>query len=62
MWDFPLNGREMGDAITVARRMGIISRSAQRSRRPTIDELDRLLPHFIDPRQRTWQGATDDPP
>jgi len=56
MWDFRLDDREMRDAITVARRMGIISRSAQRNRRPTLDELDRLLAHFIDRRQRTPQA------
>lgn len=56
MWDFRLDDREMKDAITVARRKGIISRSAQRNRRPTHDELDRLLAHFIDRRQRTPQA------
>ena len=56
MWDFRLDDREMRDAITVARRMGITSRSAQRNRRPTLDELDRLLVHFVDRRQRTPQA------
>ncbi|AMM86703.1 site-specific integrase [Martelella sp. AD-3] len=56
MWDFRLDDRETRDAITVARRMGIISRSTQRHRRPTLDELDRLLTHFIDRRRRTPQA------
>ncbi|WP_200844229.1 hypothetical protein [Rhizobium sp. 18065] len=34
MWDYRLEEQEMTDAIRVARRMGIISRSAQRDRRP----------------------------
>lgn len=38
----------MKDAVKVARRMGLISRSVQRDRRPTLDELDRLIGHFID--------------
>ncbi|WP_185805223.1 hypothetical protein [Pontivivens nitratireducens] len=46
----------MKDVITVARRMGIIFLSAQRNRRATHDELDRLLAHFIDRRQRTPQA------
>ncbi|MDK3073791.1 site-specific integrase [Sedimentitalea sp. JM2-8] len=56
MWDFQLDDREMRDAITVARRMGIISRSAQRDRRPTLDELDRLLEHFIERRKKVPQA------
>nr|WP_320177695.1 site-specific integrase [Roseovarius pacificus] len=56
MWDFRLDDREMRDAITVARRMGIIARSAQRNRRPTLDELSRLLAHFIERRKRTPQA------
>lgn len=34
MWDFRLDDQDMRDAITVARRTGIISRSAQRNRNP----------------------------
>lgn len=46
----------MKDAITVARRMGIISRSVQRDRRPSLEELDTLLAHFIERRKRTPQA------
>ncbi len=56
MWDYSLNDREMRDAIVVARRMGIISRSAQRERRPTLDELDRLLAHFAERRKKIPQA------
>lgn len=56
MWDYRLDDREMKDAITVARRLGIISRSLQRDRRPTLDELDRLLAHFIERRKRAPQA------
>ena len=56
MWDFRLDDGEMRDAITVARRMGIISRSAQRHRRPALDELNRLLTHFIDRRRKPPQA------
>jgi integrase len=56
MWDYRLDEREMKDAITVARRMGIISRSVQRDRRPTLEELDELLAHFVERRKRTPQA------
>lgn len=56
MWDYRLDDREMRDAIAVARRMGIISRSKQRDRRPTIEELDKLLAHFIERRKRAPQA------
>lgn len=56
MWDYRLDDREMKDAITVARRLGITSRSKQRDRRPTLEELDKLLAHFIDRRKRAPQA------
>jgi hypothetical protein len=46
----------MRDAIVVARRMGIISRSAQRDRRPALGELDRLLAHFVERRKKAPQA------
>lgn len=56
MWDYRLDDREMRDAITVARRMGIISRSVQRDRRPTLEELGKLLAHFVERRRKTPQA------
>jgi len=45
-WGYPLDKTSMDDARTVAKRMGIIAKSTERTRRPTMDELDRLLTHF----------------
>ncbi|WP_339073144.1 site-specific integrase [Sinorhizobium meliloti] len=56
MWDYRLDEQEMKDAIKVARRMGIISRSVQRNRRPTLEELDQLLGHFIERRKKVPQA------
>ncbi|RVM02270.1 integrase [Sinorhizobium meliloti] len=56
MWDYRLDEQEMKDAIKVARRMGIISRSVQRNRRPTLEELDQLLGHFIERRKKAPQA------
>jgi len=45
-WGYPLDKSAMDDARTVAKRLGVTSRSNQRDRRPSLDELDRLLTHF----------------
>ena len=45
-WGYPLNKQAMDDAVVVARRMGILSRSKSRDRRPTREELDRIMEHF----------------
>lgn len=45
-WKYPLDQRAMKDAFVVCKRMGLITKAAQRDRRPTIDELDRLMEHF----------------
>ena len=48
MWGYPLDQQAIKDAFTVAKRMGITTKARSRDRRPTIDELDRLLAHFAD--------------
>lgn len=45
-WGYPLDQQAMRDAMTVAKRLGVSSKSRQRDRRPTIAELDALLAHF----------------
>ncbi len=56
MWDYRLDEQEMKDAIKVTRRMGIVSRSIQRNRRPTLEELDQLLAHFMERRKKVPQA------
>jgi integrase len=46
MWGYPLDQREMQDAMVVCRRMGITSAGNTRDRRPTLAELDRIMEHF----------------
>jgi integrase len=46
MWKYPLDQQAIRDAFTVTGKMGITGKSRQRDRRPTLDELDRLLTHF----------------
>lgn len=45
-WGFQLDKQAMEDAHIVCRRLGITSKSKQRDRRPTLEELDKLLKHF----------------
>src|ERR1700737_106725 len=45
-WKYPLDQSAMKDAFVVAKRLGISSKSRERDRRPTLDELDKLMEHF----------------
>lgn len=45
-WGYPLDSQVMDDARVVLRKLGLITRSKERFRRPTLDELDRLLTHY----------------
>ncbi|MER9628413.1 site-specific integrase [Mesorhizobium sp. M0296] len=45
-WGYPLDKKAIEDAAIVARRLGIIGRSNLRDRRPTMDELDRIMTFF----------------
>jgi integrase len=51
-WGYPLDRAQIADAATVCRKLGLVSKSRERDRRPTRDEIDRLLAHFAqrDPR------------
>ena len=51
MWGYPLDQREMEDAMVVCRRMGITSAGNSRDRRPTLAELDRIMGHFEEVRR-----------
>lgn len=51
-WGIRLDQQAMRDAMTVSKRLGVTARSGQRDRRPTLDELDRLLAHFTAVRSR----------
>lgn len=46
-WGYPLDPAAMKDAALVAKRLGYTSKSRERDRRPTLDELDRILTHFV---------------
>lgn len=45
-WGYPLDVQAMADARTVCKKLGLTSKSKERSRRPTLEELDSLMEHF----------------
>jgi integrase len=45
-WGYPLSRQEFEDAVTVLKKLGLIRKGAERNRRPTLEELDRLMEHF----------------
>lgn len=45
-WDIDLDRSAMADAAVVLKRLGVTSRSKQRDRRPTLDELDALMTYY----------------
>lgn len=56
-WGYPLNKQAMDDARVVADKMGIVSRSKERHRRPTLDEIEKLLEHFTVIKKKTPQAS-----
>jgi integrase len=46
-WEYPLDPQGMEDALKVCRKLGLIAKSSSRERRPTLEELDRLMTHFV---------------
>lgn len=57
MWGYDLDQQAYRDAVTVSNRMGVMSRSKSRDRRPTVEELDRLLDYFEDRFKRVPRSA-----
>jgi len=51
-WGYLLSQQAMQDAFVVTKRLGITGKSSARTRRPSPDELDRLMVHFGQVRAR----------
>ncbi len=52
MWGIPLDREAMKDAFAVTKRMGLTGKSDKRDRRPTVDEIDRLMNYFTQQEER----------
>jgi integrase len=46
LWGYPLNQQAIKDAQVALHKLGVVGKSKQRDRRPTLDELDKLMKHF----------------
>lgn len=51
-WNYPLDEKALDDARIVAKEEGKVGKAKERDRRPTIEEIDRLIAHFIQVRIR----------
>lgn len=51
-WDYDMNRDVAQDGITAARHLKLAGKSQSRTRRPSLDEIDRLLAHFIETHTR----------
>jgi integrase len=54
-WGYDIDPLAMPDARRVLRKMGAVAKSRERNRRPTLDELDRILTYFSQMRDRRKQ-------
>jgi integrase len=45
-WGYPLDQQAIKDAFVVLKKQGVTGKGRPRERRPTLDELDRLMEHF----------------
>ncbi|UVM74360.1 site-specific integrase [Pseudomonas alvandae] len=51
-WGYEIDPLAMTDARKVLRKLGMVTKSKERNRRPTLDELDKLMKHFFDMQTR----------
>lgn len=54
-WGYDIDPMAMPDARKVLRKMGAVTRSKERNRRPTLEELDKLFEYFSQMRDRRKQ-------
>lgn len=47
-WGYEVDPHAMPDARKVLRKLGMVSKSKERKRRPTLEELDKLMVHFFE--------------
>jgi integrase len=45
-WGYPLSRQQFDNALIVMKKLGLIGKAVERSRRPSLEEMDRLMQHF----------------
>lgn len=53
-WGYPLEARVMDDAMAVAKQLGLVRKATERTRRPTLGELDSLMIYFEKLKDLRW--------
>lgn len=56
-WKYDLDPIQIADAQKVLRKLGTIGKSRARTRRPTLEELDRIMTHFSNRQKRVPHSA-----
>jgi integrase len=56
-WGYPLEKQQIEDAKVVLKKLGTTAKSAERSRRPTMGELEKLLGYFKEVEERQPGGV-----
>lgn len=51
-WGYPIDEQQLADARKVLKRLGATGKSTKRDRRPSIDELDRIMEYYTDMERR----------
>ena len=51
-WGYEIDPLAMTDARKVLRKLGMVTKSKERNRRPTLDELDKLMKHYFEMQTR----------
>ncbi len=51
-WGYEVDALAMPDARRVLRKLGMVSKSKERNRRPTLEELDKLMEHYFEMQAR----------
>lgn len=56
-WGYPLDQQAMKDAMAVSKRLGMTSKSRHRERRPSLEEIAKLMAYFGDRQNRRPSSA-----
>lgn len=51
-WGYPIDEQQFLDARKVLKKLGSTGKSAKRDRRPTLDEMDRIMEHYVEMNRR----------
>lgn len=56
-WGYPLDKKAFDDGMIVCRNLGLTGKSQKRDRRPSVDEMNKLMDYFADKKKRVPQSA-----